>query len=159
MNEVITVGISDMKIAQYKGTIITYALGSCIGLCLYDPILHLAGMLHILLPKAPGPGLNPYKYADTGFREMLRTMETFGCQRRRLIAKMAGGAKMFEIPNESNFGNIGAGNIQAMKKMLDMSYIPLAGQAVGGDIARTLSIDVATGAVSVKTLGRDEIIL
>lgn len=159
MSEITSVGISDMKIIRSQGTLITYALGSCVGLCLYDPMIRLAGMVHVLLPKAPGPGQNPCKYADTGFHELLRKMEVFGASKQRLIAKMAGGAKMFDIPNENNFGNIGANNIEAMRTLLRQANIPLRGQDVGSNVARTLSIDAADGKVNVKILGKDPIIL
>ena len=79
MNDKITVGIADMKIAQGSGILITYALGSCIGLCFHDPRLKLGALLHIMLPLNMETGRkNPMKYADTGIRETLRQLEAKG---------------------------------------------------------------------------------
>ena len=67
------VGIADMKIARAEGVLITYALGSCVGICLYDPFIKLGGMVHIMLPEALASGnQNVYKYADTGIKETIR---------------------------------------------------------------------------------------
>ena len=76
MSEKITVGIADMKLAKGSGILITYALGSCIGLCFHDQRLNLGALLHIMLPLNMEAGRkNPLKYADTGIRETLRQME------------------------------------------------------------------------------------
>ena len=89
------VGIADMKMAQYEGMLVTYALGSCIGICLYDPGLRLAALVHVMLPLNMETGRrSPMKYADTGIRETLRQMEARGARRSRMVAKIAGGARM-----------------------------------------------------------------
>ena len=49
MNDKLVVGLADMKMAQGSGMLVTYALGSCIGICFYDPMLKLAALLHICL--------------------------------------------------------------------------------------------------------------
>ena len=92
MNDKITVGIADMKIAQGSGILITYALGSCIGLCFHDPRLKLGALLHIMLPLNMETGRkNPMKYADTGIRETLRQLEAKGASKSRMTVKIAGG--------------------------------------------------------------------
>ena len=74
MNDKLVVGIADMKMAQGSGMLVTYALGSCIGICFYDPMLKLAALLHIMLPLNLETGRkSPLKYADTGIRETLRS--------------------------------------------------------------------------------------
>ena len=76
MSDKLVVGIADMKMAQYEGMLVTYALGSCIGICLYDPGLRLAALVHVMLPLNMETGRrSPMKYADTGIRETLRQME------------------------------------------------------------------------------------
>ena len=88
MNDKITVGIADMKIAQGSGILITYALGSCIGLCFHDPRLKLGALLHIMLPLNMETGRkNPMKYADTGIRETLRQLEAKGASKSRIDRK------------------------------------------------------------------------
>ena len=99
------VGIADMKMAQNGGKLITYALGSCIGLCFYDPRLKLAALLHIMLPLNMETGRkNPLKYADSGIRETLRAMEAKGAMRSRIVVKAAGGAKMFDVGGKGSLG-------------------------------------------------------
>mgnify|MGYP002447920321 CR=1 FL=1 len=84
------VGIAGMKMAQYEGMLVTYALGSCIGICLYDPGLRLAALVHVMLPLNMETGRrSPMKYADTGIRETLRQMEARGARRSRMVAKIA----------------------------------------------------------------------
>ena len=84
MAEKYVVGIADMKMAQQEGMLITYALGSCVGICLYDPIPKLAALIHILLPINMETGRkSPMKYADTGIRETLHQMERKGAIRER----------------------------------------------------------------------------
>ena len=88
--------------------LVTYALGSCIGICFYDPMLKLAALLHIMLPLNLETGRkSPLKYADTGIRETLREMEAARRQNGRgLQPKIAGGARMFEVAGGGNLGNI-----------------------------------------------------
>ena len=74
--------------------LVTYALGSCIGICLYDPLVKLGALIHIMLPLNMETGRkNTMKYADTGIRETLKQMEAMGGSRIRITAKIAGGAK------------------------------------------------------------------
>ncbi len=157
MNDNIVVGIADMKMAQHKGTIITHALGSCIGICLYDPILKLGAMIHIMLPINIETGRkSPMKYADTGLAETLNQLRIKGVTPARLTAKIAGGAKMFEIAG-STMGNIGQRNIESVLFMLKKHGIRLVGNHTGGTTARTLSMDVSTGDCFIRSYGKPEI--
>lgn len=154
-----TIGIADMQLLKNEGTLITYALGSCIGICLYDPAIRLGAMLHIMLPLNMEAGRkNPLKYADTGVAEMLRQMEAKGANRSRIVAKIAGGAKMFEVTGGS-LGNIGQRNIDSVKMQLKRHGLRLQKEDVGGTVARTMLMDVATGTVSVRSYGRPEVIM
>ena len=91
----LTIGIADMKMTRNEGTLITYALGSCIGICLYDPLIRLGALVHIMLPiNMETNRTSPFKYADTGIRMTLDRMVKMGAQRSRIVAKIAGGAKM-----------------------------------------------------------------
>ena len=158
MNQKITVGIADMKIGKGNDVIITYALGSCIGLCFHDPVLKLGALLHIMLPLNMEPGRkNPLKYADSGIRETLRQMEMKGAQRSRITVKIAGGAKMFEV-NGGSLGNIGQRNIESVHTILRREGIRLLGEQVGGSVARTLLFDVDSGQGCVRSFGKQDII-
>lgn len=155
----ITVGIADMKMAKERGMLITYALGSCIGICLYDQRIRLAALVHIMLPLNMETGRkNPLKYADTGIRETLRMMEAKGASRSRITAKIAGGAKMFDVSGGS-MGNIGQRNIESVHLNLKKEGIQLLREDVGGSVARTLLFDPATGLGCVRSYGRKELII
>ncbi len=149
-----------MKLAQREGMLVTYALGSCIGICLYDPAIKLGGLLHIMLPLNMEAGRKtPLKYADTGFAEMLRQMELKGAKRARMTAKIAGGAKMFEVGGNSSLGNIGQRNIESVHMQLKKYGIPLLKEDVGGSIARTMLFDVSNGLACIRSYGKPELII
>lgn len=160
MDERQTIGIADMKMAQNGGELITYALGSCIGICLYDASLKLAALIHIMLPLNMETGRkSPMKYADTGIRETLKKMEEKGAQRARMTAKIAGGAKMFEIVGNGSLGNIGQRNIESVRMALKREGVRLVAEDVGGSTARTLIFDVATGQCCVRAYGKPELLI
>lgn len=159
MNDKLIVGIADMKMAREEGILITYALGSCVGICLYDPLIRLAALVHVMLPlNMETNRKSPMKYADTGIRETLRKMEEQGGLRSRIVAKMAGGAKMFEVPGGGSLGNIGQRNIESAHLVLRREGIRLLREDVGGSTARTLLFDVTSGQACVRSYGRPELI-
>ena len=156
----VTVGIADMKILQWDGELITYALGSCIGICLYDPQVKLGALIHIMLPINMEAGRkNTMKYADTGIRETINLLTAKGARKDRLVAKIAGGAKMFEVAGNSNLGNIGARNIESVKMNLRKEGIRIISENVGGSVARTLSFYPATGIGEIRAYGQPVITL
>ena len=148
-----------MKLLQGQGTLITYALGSCIGLCFHDPKLRLGALLHIMLPLNMEAGrTHPLKYADTGIKETLRQMEAKGASRSRMTVKIAGGAKMFEVSGGTGLGNIGQRNIESVHTILKRENIRLLAENVGGTVARTLLFDVSTGQGCIRSYGQKDII-
>ena len=155
-NSKITIGIADMKLAKGEGMLITYALGSCIGICLHDPVIKLGALVHIMLPINMEAGrTNVMKYADTGIRETLKQMEAMGARRNRITAKIAGGAKMFETGSAS-LGNIGQRNIDSVHINLKKEGIRLLKEDVGGTVARTLLFDVNNGLCCIRCYGKPE---
>lgn len=158
-NDKLTIGIADMKMSTGGGMLVTYALGSCIGICLYDPLLKIGALIHIMLPLNMEAGRkNTMKYADTGIRATLQEMESKGAKRARITAKIAGGAKMFEVSGGS-LGNIGQRNIESVRLNLKKEGIRLLAEDVGGAVARTLLFDVNTGQACVRCYGRPEVII
>ena len=109
--EKIVVGIAEGKTAVEQQVLISYALGSCVGVCLYDKSRKIAGMVHVILPeKAVAVNReNPYKFGDEGVRRLVQEMERLGAEKKRLTAKIAGGAKMFETGRPE--WEIGAQNV------------------------------------------------
>ena len=159
MDDKLVVGIADMKMTKDNGMLVTYALGSCIGICLYDPAIRLAALIHIMLPLNMETGRkSPMKYADTGIRETLREMERRGAVRSRLVAKIAGGTRMFDVGGGGSLGNIGQRNIESVHMTLKREGIRLMKEDVGGSTARTLLFDAATGQCCVRSYGKPEVI-
>ena len=155
----LTVGIADMKMLQGEGILVTYALGSCIGLCFHDQRLRLGALLHIMLPLNMEAGrTHPLKYADTGIKETLKQLEAKGASRSRLTVKIAGGAKMFEITGGSGLGNIGQRNIDSVHTILKRDNLRLIGEHTGGTVARTLLFDVGSGQGCIRSYGQKDII-
>ena len=151
------VGIGDMKFTRGDSRIITYALGSCIGITFYDPFLKLGALLHIMLPSRSD--LNDpkvFKYADSGIHETIRKLTAFGMMKNRTIVKIAGGAKMFEMKGSSDFGNIGQRNAAMVKKILMEEKLRIVAEDTGGAYARTMLLDVSSGDVIIRTVGKPE---
>ena len=98
------------------------------------------------------------KYADTGIRETVKQMEGRGAQRSRIVAKIAGGARMFEVPGGGSLGNIGQRNVESVHMTLKREKIRLLREDVGGNVARTLLFDTASGEACIRSYGKPEII-
>ena len=163
MSSQLVVGIADMKMGKSNSNLITYALGSCVGICLYDPALKLGSLIHIMLPLNIERDVtnlkNIHKYADTAIPATIRKMEAFGASKQRITAKIAGGAKMFDMPNISAFGSIGNRNIESVKLVLKKEGIKLLKEDVGLSHARTLQFDISTGEAKVTSYGKPTIIM
>ena len=158
MPDLIRVGMADYKVGRGPATIISYGLGSCIGISLYDPKTKIGGLLHIMLPdsKQSRASENPAKFADTGLPLMLGDVLQLGASRSRLVAKMAGGAQMFAFANATDIMRVGARNAEAVKKLLQEMKIRLVAEDTGGTYGRTVQIDLATGIYKVKTIDKGE---
>lgn len=154
MAKKISVGIADMKMARQEGELITYALGSCIGITFYDPMIKLGALLHIMLPEKTQADSNVFKFADSGIHETLRKLYAFGAMKGRLVCKIAGGAKMFEMKGPGGLGNIGERNAQNVKRVLMAEGLRVVSEDTGANYARTMLLDVATGQVYVRTAGK-----
>lgn len=152
MSNTITIGISDLKAAKAPDILVTYALGSCVGICLYDKQVQVAGLSHIMLPSSKetsgaGP-LNKHKFADTAIADLLIKMAFLGASRPRIVAKIAGGAQMFA--SVSGSFNIGERNVQAVKQVLAAMHIPIVAQETGENFGRTLYFSAETGLMEVR---------
>ena len=152
----IIVGISDLKLATPPDTLVTYALGSCVGICLLDPATRIGGLAHVMLPSikvSPGD-TNIMKFADTAIPEMVKKMEQLGAFRSRMTAKIAGGAQMFDVQQASMIGTIGDRNVCSVKDTLHKLKIPLIAEDTGLNYGRTVYFDLETGVMKVQSLGR-----
>lgn len=153
MGNLISIGISDMKISKSPGSLVTYALGSCIGICMYDPILRVGALGHIMLPNCPigCEDSNQFKYADSCVPIMLQEMLKLGCNKARITARIAGGARMFNVSGDSTFGAIGQRNTKAVKEALAKVAIRLLAEDTGADYGRTVYFHTETGQVEVRS--------
>ncbi len=154
------IGIADMKIGIETDKLITFALGSCVGIALYDPLKKMGALIHIMLPNAvTNPPDNIYKYADTAINETIRKMCLVGCMKSRFTAKIAGGAKMFNVQGENSLlGTIGDRNIKMVTDMLNKNGIKILSRQVGGSSARTMLFDVGTGQATIRMPGKPDIL-
>lgn len=153
MNNLITIGIAEMQVSASPTSFVTYALGSCVGVCLYDPVRKVGGLGHILLPNFPkeSPNERVHRYADTCLPDMVRAMERMGCLRSRITAKIAGGAKMFNVADDSGFGNIGQRNTEAVKQTLQKLQVRIVAEDTGLNYGRTVYFYTESGQMVVKS--------
>ena len=161
MSNQITVGISDLNVVKKPDKLITYALGSCIGICLYDARTGVSGMSHIMLPSSMEcmQNDNKLKFADTAIVLLIRKMEEAGALKSRIVAKIAGGAQMFKVDTTYGAGesimNIGKRNIAAVKKTLEEVNIRILAEDVGLNYGRTVEFNSETGIMTVRTIGKN----
>lgn len=156
MGNIVKVGMADLNVCKSPDMITTLGLGSCIGIALYDPVTKIAGLAHVMLPDSTQmkDNRNHAKFADTGIEDLLKKMIAAGASRARLVAKIAGGARMFEISSGSSIGNIGERNAQAAKQKLRQLGIPLKGEDTGLNYGRTVELYAETGEFRIKSVGR-----
>lgn len=159
MSQMITVGISDLKVAKNEDVLITYALGSCVGICLYDRLAKVAGLSHIMLPTSQGfaaVGVQAHKFADTAIPILVKEMERAGAKTFRLQAKIAGGAQMFACNNNSSLSAIGDRNVQSVKAELAKLRIPILAEDTGANYGRTQVFSAADGVMTIKSVSRGQ---
>ncbi|MBE6906550.1 chemotaxis protein CheD [Marasmitruncus massiliensis] len=149
----VTVGISDLNIVKAPDVLVTYALGSCVGICLYDPVAKIAGLSHIMLPSVSQmPGArDSYKFADTAIVILVKKMTELGARSARMKAKIAGGAQMFAALSNSSIANIGQRNVTAVKNTLAQLNIPIIAEDTGKNYGRTLYFNADTGLMQIKS--------
>jgi chemotaxis protein CheD len=141
------IGIGEYRVGSFP--MMTIGLGSCIGLTMYDPNLRLGAMVHIMLPESSGRMDRPGKYVDTAVPLLVKELVALGCKNRSIIAKIAGGASMFEY-----FGtnlNIGERNAAKIRILLKEHNIQLGAEDVGGKVGRSVTfLPSNDGKVSIR---------
>jgi chemotaxis protein CheD len=154
---IVSVAIGQWTVAAAPAKIRTL-LGSCVGVVLYDRSVRLGGLAHIVLPSARGAIEHPGKYADTAIPALIADFNRRlgGKARARLIAKLVGGANMFQMGpglQESSGLNIGRRNQEAIEQILADLTIPVMARDLGGTTGRRLTLDTASGIVTIKVPG------
>lgn len=160
MSKTITVGIADLNVVKAPDILVTYALGSCVGICLYDSMAKVAGLSHIMLPSSVQmsnvAASQPMKFADTAIPMLVQQMERQGAMRRRLTAKIAGGAQMFAAMSTSAIANIGERNTMAVKAALNALHIPIVAEDCGKNYGRTQYFGAADGVMLIKSVTKGQ---
>jgi chemotaxis protein CheD len=155
------VAMGDMLVSDDTSSqLVTYSLGSCVGITIYDPFSRIVGMLHAMLPdstiNADRAASRPFMFVNTGLPAMFHAMYALGGLKHRVIAKMAGGA---EFMDQNKVFNIGKRNIEAVMNMLARNGVKLETVQIGGHDSRTMRLDLATGVVTLETPGKKAVTL
>ncbi len=151
----VVVGISDCKVSQScDAMLITYALGSCIAVALYDPVAKVGGLLHYMLPESAidsGKAReHPFMFADTGIPRLWEALKASGADPKRTVVRLAGGAQVLD--NAGVF-QIGKRNYLAARRILWKAGVLISAEAVGGEVSRTTRLEVASGRMWIREGG------
>lgn len=150
------VGMGQIVVGR-AGDTLEAVLGSCVGVALVQPKLHLASLAHVVLPSSNGRAGSPGKFADTAIPEMLRLLAIEGASSSGLVAKLAGGANMFG--NATGPMQVGESNINAIVAVLAKYGFRVAAKDLGGGKGRRITVDCRTGLVDVEVVGQHKAVL
>lgn len=158
MSSVIRVGIADLNYCTGDDSITTLGLGSCVGVVLYDQVLNLCGMVHVMLPDSSKIRNNDNlaKFADTGVVALYEGMLKKGADRFRLKAKIAGGAQMFSFNTNVEMMRVGESNVIAVKQVLARLRIPIVAEDTGLNYGRTIIFSPSDCVLKIRVVGRPE---
>jgi chemotaxis protein CheD len=151
----ITVDIADMQSSSDPAaTIVTYSLGSCLGVTVYDPQVRVGGMAHFMLPLSTSDlekaKARPFMYVDYGMTLLLERVFGLGARKDRCIVKVAGGSQVLDT---NDIFRIGQRNYTVLRKVLWKNGMMLRSEDVGGALSRTLRLEIGTGLVTVRSSG------
>lgn len=151
------VDIADLRVSgDPKVDLVTYSLGSCIGVAIWDPEVRVGGLLHYMLPESSispeKARANPAMFADTGIPRLFRRAYELGGVKKRIIVKIAGGSSLLD---DNGTFNIGKRNYVMLRKIFWKNGILIDSEDVGGAVSRTLRLQVGTGRVSVRNRGKE----
>jgi chemotaxis protein CheD len=153
----IVIGISEMQVSSTASDVlITYSLGSCVGLSLFDPQVGVGGLIHCMLPLSridkDKAQAKPCMFTDTGIPLLLQTMLDVGAKLDRLVAKVAGGGAPLQ---DNGVFNIGERNYTVLRKVLWKNNILIAAEDVGGTKPRTMLLHLDSGRTTIKSGGEE----
>jgi len=153
----LVVGVGDMKVSnQPEDVIVTYSLGSCIGVAIYDPVAHVGGLLHYMLPESSLDGnrakKNPYMFGDTGIPALFKSAYKLGAKKGRMKVVVTGGA---QILDQKGFFNIGKRNYLILRKLFWKNNVMIDYEDVGGTYNRTIKMIISDGSIWIKKGGEE----
>lgn len=140
----------ELAVGDHPQVLVTPALGSCVGVTLWDAFARRGGMAHVMLPTPADTRVNGLvdRFASIAVPKLAELVAQ-GTNTRRLVAKIAGGATMFG--NEEGTASIGSRNVAEVKRQLALLRIPLVAEDTGGAHARTIELHLDTGLVVVRS--------
>ena len=156
----VVVAMADVKLSNTAGErLLTYALGSCLGVVIHDPVARVAGLLHVMLPDSSidraKAERNPAMFVDTGVPLLFRESYRLGARKERIVVKVVGGAHAGATEEADQF-QIGKRNLLMLRKLLWKNNVLLHAHETGGlQTSRTVVVDVATGALTVRSQGTE----
>lgn len=153
---VTVVGIADLRASKDpETTLVTFALGSCVGIAMYDPTTSAGALLHVLLPDstldAEKAAKNPAMFADTGIPALVSECMRMGIPKSRLRIWLAGGAAMMD---DREVFKIGKRNQMAVRKALWKAGLMIYSEDMGGMAPRTVRLELKTGTFWVNSAGK-----
>jgi chemotaxis protein CheD len=158
-----SVPVGEMMVSTNSDDVfVVYGLGSCVVICLYDPLVQVGGILHALLPGSTwsrnGKG-KPTRFVNQGLPLLIDSLVALGAEPERLEAKLCGGARVVAKPGFADSLNIGKRNVEAARIALQTVGFKIKAEAIGGQMGRTVRMYIANGRVTIKTLGQAETVL
>lgn len=163
MTESLNVGVAELKVSGNSDHLVSFGLGSCVAVAIFDPGAKVGGLAHVMLPESRGkkPEAMPGKFADTAIPSLVEKLTALGARQKRLRCKIAGGAQMFEIPGAKSkegvyacgpYAHIGERNVEAVKHALEEMNIPVVSEDTGGRHGRTVDFDTFSGSLEVSSI-------
>jgi chemotaxis protein CheD len=154
----IVVKVADLQVAQGDGELVTLGLGSCVAICLHDPVARVAGMAHILLPNKSLSRAteNPAKFPQSAVPLLVEKMAALGADPKRMTAKLIGGASMFGNLTPSGAVQMGERNVVAARQVVQDQGITIAAEETGGTVGRSVRMQASDGLLMVRTLRSGE---
>ena len=157
MEQLITIDIADFQATDDPNAVlVTYALGSCIAVILYDPVKRVGGMIHYMLPSSKTSPekakLKPAMFADTGIPVLFEKMYELGSVKEDIVVKVAGGGALYD---DKGMFNIGKRNYTILRKIFWKNNVIISAEDVGGRKSRTARLNINTGEVTVRSQGEE----
>jgi len=153
----LVVGVGGLAVSNNQASILmTYSLGSCLGVTIYDPVTHVGGLLHAMLPassiNATKAAEQPAMFVDTGIPALFRAAYQLRLDKHRAVICVAGGAQFLD---KTGYFNIGQRNYKSFTELLQQHGLTTIAEEVGGLVSRTVQLNIATGEVRLKTSGQE----
>lgn len=156
--QIISVGLGELRVSRDpRACLVAHGLGSCVGVCVYDPVAKVGALLHAMLPERNGQApAQATKYVDSGIQQMLSELAGQGAARHRLVIHLTGGAHMLTAPGFKNTLDIGGRNAEMARSILQREGLQVADSDTGGHQGRTVKLYIDDGKVTVRSVGWGE---